>query len=327
MSKAVQRTLDSIVDLKIVITLLLACRRCNPNGDPDDGNVARTDGQGIGLMSPGCINSMIRMAIAEVLENEQAYMLTPETIFASNKEAYDALKINLKGKVSEEQIRLVQEWLCQKYIDLCWFGGVLDANETSKEEDDDEDDDDGEVVSKKKKGTIKATAGFLTAPVRFYIGESVDPVRPLRFSITRQKKTNSKRDGGNSSEMGVQQFIECGLYRVNGVVTPHFAKQTNLTYGRLLDLFACMQQMCELRQSGSKTDMRVKALHVWTYPDRLGYKDDAWETLAIQPIGSYPKDLSDYDGRIKLNEELIAERNLHHAEISRSKLDLSVFGF
>jgi Cas7 group CRISPR-associated protein Csh2 len=176
---------------------------------------------------------------------------------------------------------------------------------------------------KNKEGEQKASAGTITGPFRVYVGETIDPVLPLRFAITRQKKTNSSREQNNTSEMGVQQFIEYGLYRVNGCITPHLCAKTGLTFGDVLKIFACIQQMCEVTKSASKSNISVARLDVWTHPSELGYNDFAFDTLKVPALSTLDTPVSatsfaDYASKITLDEKAIAAHSFYHVEIAHT---------
>lgn len=309
--------LDDIVCRKICITALLSALLCNPNGDPDNGGEARRSGD-FGIISPGRINYMIRYCL-QLLLGQKVYMLSPHTIAEENSLVYQELGLSIpKGAKDKDlfaKVQKVKEHTCANNTDVRIFGAMMDATEKTAETEDE------------AAGKVKPSAGSVTGPFRVHLAQSIDPIELIRMAITRQKKTNDSREKGNSSEMGVQYLVKFGLYRINIVVSPHFARETKCTYRDVLMAICCVQWMCEMLQTSSKAGQKIERIDIWNYEKEHGYCDAAFDTLKIAPLSTpteihHPLSMSEYDGRITLGK---IPPGIYHHEITRVPCLLDYF--
>lgn len=110
---------------------------CNPNGDPDAGNLPRIDPETQhGLVTDVCIKRKIRNAIQMWADNQ-----SPNRMFIQNTEALNSLiakaepkpktKINEKTGKEEEVPRdrsereSAKKWMMQHFYDIRTFGAVM----------------------------------------------------------------------------------------------------------------------------------------------------------------------------------------------------------
>ena len=109
----------------------------NPNGDPDAGNMPRTDPEtGCGLVTDVCLKRKIRNYVEMVKEGDPRfgiYIKEDEPLNRIDRKAlaengYPDIKENeLKNlKKSDEQIdRKLRDYMCDHYYDIRTFGAVM----------------------------------------------------------------------------------------------------------------------------------------------------------------------------------------------------------
>ena len=108
----------------------------NPNGDPDAGNMPRTDVEsGFGLVTDVCLKRKIRNYVETVKEGTPGYRIYIKDnipLNASDKEAYEYLGVN-GDKVDEAKKKdpdldvKVRNFMCENFYDVRTFGAVMTA--------------------------------------------------------------------------------------------------------------------------------------------------------------------------------------------------------
>ena len=241
--------------------LLFDVTNGNPNGDPDAGNMPRTDPEtGRGLVSDVCLKRKIRNYV-ELAKGDaprfRIYVTEGAVLNEKHREAYVALrpsdkevadpktrKLNPKG--DEEAYRL-RDFMCANYFDDRTFGPV-------------------------KRTAINA--GQVRGPVQIGFGASVEPVLPLEVSITRMAATNEaerkdrlegredagEEKRGDNRTMGRKHLIPYGLYRAHGFVSAPLAhddrKGTGFTEDDLDLLWQALADMWEHDRSAARGEMQ-----------------------------------------------------------------------
>ena len=96
----------------------------NPNGDPDAGNLPRTDAEtGFGYVTDVCIKRKIRNFVELVKNGEPGYNILIKNDRSLNSkftEAYDKCELP-KGKKKETSVEVVKkarEYICENYYDV-----------------------------------------------------------------------------------------------------------------------------------------------------------------------------------------------------------------
>ena len=104
----------------------------NPNGDPDMGNMPRTDpGTQRGLVTDVCLKRKIRNFVALAKEGQAGHDIYIREKAILNQQhglAYKALELKEeKGKLpkKEEDAQAVTRWMCQHFFDIRAFGAVM----------------------------------------------------------------------------------------------------------------------------------------------------------------------------------------------------------
>ena len=133
----------------------------NPNGDPDAGNMPRTDPEtSFGIVTDVCLKRKIRNFVELYKEGEGGYNILVKADRSLNSkftEAYEALNITKedrekkKGKDTPSEIqKIAQEYICANYFDVRTFGAVMSTGDDP--------------------------CGIVRGPVQLTFAKSVDPV-------------------------------------------------------------------------------------------------------------------------------------------------------
>ena len=177
----------------------------NPNGDPDAGNLPRTDPEtSLGLVTDVCLKRKIRNFVALAKEDVPGYQILIRTDRPLNEkftEAYDAEKLE-KGRKKEtpmsDQLK-AQKYMCRNYYDVRTFGAVM--------------------------STGNNPCGIVRGPVQLNFARSIDPVLAEDITITRQAKTTIDRQEKGMTEIGKKSLVYYGLYRAEGYISASLAQR------------------------------------------------------------------------------------------------------
>jgi CRISPR-associated protein Csd2 len=235
----------------------------NPNGDPDGGNLPRTDPETMeGLVTDVCLKRKIRNYVDLVGEDQ-----TPNMIYVQNKgvalndmhaKAYTALDLKATGtKQQRDDVDKARKWMCENFYDIRMFGAVM---------------------------TTGVNCGQVRGPVQMTFARSQDPVMPLDIAITRIAITKpedakvevidedgkGKGKGGKITEIGRKALIPYGLYRGHGFFSPHLATQTGVTSKDLELFWDALQKMWDFDRSASRGLMAPRGLYVFSHESKLG---------------------------------------------------------
>lgn len=229
--------------------LLFDVRDGNPNGDPDAGNLPRTDPEtGQGLVTDVCLKRKVRNYVG-LLHGEtppfEIYVKEKAVLNAQHERSYQAAGLeHEKQKLPKghEEARKITDWMCANFYDIRTFGAVM---------------------------TTEVNAGQVRGPVQLTFARSVDPVVSAEHSITRMAVTN-ERDLEKEKTMGRKYTVPYGLYRTHGFVSAPLAEQTGFSK-QDLDLFwEALLQMFENDHSASRGEMVTRKLVVFEHESRIG---------------------------------------------------------
>lgn len=224
----------------------------NPNGDPDAGNLPRMDPEtNQGLVSDVAIKRKIRNYVIaldktgsnifvkerEPLNPKIAEACEPHDLptFAKKNGGWDT---KLAKTRSQEDIRLLQEWMCAQYYDIRAFGAVLSTG---------------------------PNAGQVRGPVQLSFARSEDAILPLEITITRVADTD-KEEG----EMGRKHIVPYGLYRMHGYINAKFADKTGFSEEDLQTLWTSLCNMFELDRSAARGEMSTRRVIAFKHDCALG---------------------------------------------------------
>lgn len=235
----------------------LACRNCNPNGDPDMGNAPRMDAEtGIGYVTDVSLSRKVKdyvqMGYAGV-PGMEIYHQRDTHLGKAVAEVCESLGLDGSAKAgktrSKAEIEKTRAKACERFYDVRTFGAVMSAG---------------------------PNAGQVQGPVDFAFAFSKDPVQARDITITRCA-TSKLKDGDDSKSMGsadyakleaeapvdklrtmgTKQFIPFGLYEVRFFVSASLAAQTGFDEDDLGVLFKAVTQMFDQSHSSSKGEMAM----------------------------------------------------------------------
>ena len=252
----------------------------NPNGDPDLGNMPRTDPEtSIGIVTDVCIKRKIRNYVELAQENVPRYNILIKADKALNTkftEAYTelGLKTGQKGKNASD-VEQARKYMCNNYFDVRTFGAVMNTGDDR--------------------------CGIVRGPVQLTFAKSIDPVYPQDLTITRQAKTTIERqqDAG-STEMGKKSVISYGLYRAEGYISAMLAqKVTGFSEDDLELLWNAIINMFEHDRSAARGKMTVHKLYIFKHQNALGNAPAGilFDKINVQKKAdvTIPRKFSDYE--------------------------------
>jgi CRISPR-associated protein Csd2 len=243
-----QNTMSNPIQNRYEFILFFDATNCNPNGDPDSGNMPRLDPQtGIGLVSDVAIKRRLRNFVSLAHSNEP-----PNSIFVQhgttlNKEIARAHAETggiqlVKGAFAStsKKVSEAKAWMCQRFWDVRTFGAVMSTG---------------------------PNAGQVRGPVQIAFSQSLHPILPMDVAITRGATAN---DGVKSAAvadwekweadqpedqlrtMGRKTLIPYGLYVCQGFVSAPLAEQTGFSEDDLHLLWQALGGMFDQDHSSSK---------------------------------------------------------------------------
>lgn len=287
----------------------LACTNCNPNGDPDMGNMPRIDPQTMqGFITDGATKRRIRNYVDMAYHNEPGMNIIIQQ--STNINRHIAAAKRAAGEEdcakAKESVYAGRKKACELFYDVRTFGAVMSTG---------------------------PNAGQVRGPVQITYGKSLDAVLPLDLSITRMAVANNIKDGATVEDylaweneqpedtlrtMGRKQMIPFGLYEVRGFISANLAEETGFDDNDLSILFESILNMYEHDHSSSKGEMSVVSpliifKHVGTDSDaaqrtrqaKLGcapaHKLFDLVHVAKKDSVAYPRTYRDYDARVALD--------------------------
>lgn len=295
----------------------VACTNCNPNGDPDMGNMSRLDPQTMqGFITDAATKRRIRNYVELAHQGEPGMNIIIQQatninrIIAEVREAAGvpvAIRKDKDPAKKPEFIQKARAKACSMFYDVRAFGAVMSTG---------------------------PNAGQVRGPVQITFGKSLDAVLPLDISITRMATAEDVKNGEQSVEnykkmeetssedalrtMGRKQIIPFGLYEVRGFVSANLAEETGFDDKDLNVLFEAILNMYEHDHSASKGEMAVVSpLIIFRH---VGTDTDAAQRIRQAKLGcapahklfdlvkvtkkasvSYPRSYRDYDALVSLD--------------------------
>ncbi|HBI53180.1 MAG TPA: type I-C CRISPR-associated protein Cas7/Csd2 [Ruminococcaceae bacterium] len=242
--------MSEVINNRYEFVMLFDVENGNPNGDPDAGNMPRTDPEtSYGIVTDVCLKRKIRNYTELVKEGEAGYNILIKADKALNTkftEAYDALgqAKGQKGKNSDD-VQKARDYICANYFDVRAFGAVMSTGDDP--------------------------CGIVRGPVQIGFARSVDPVFPQNITVTRQAVTSEKDFENKKTEMGKKSFIPYGLYRAEGYISASLAKKvTGFNEDDLEFLWTAIINMFEDDHSAARGKMCMRKLYVFRHSSPLG---------------------------------------------------------
>ena len=242
--------MENAIKNRYEFVMLFDVENGNPNGDPDAGNMPRTDPEtSLGIVTDVCIKRKIRNYVELVKEGEAGYNILVKNDRSLNSKftaAYDALGLE-KGKKggNADDVRAAQKYICENYFDVRTFGAVMSTGDDP--------------------------CGIVRGPVQINFAKSLDPVFNDDITITRQAVTSDADFAKKTTEMGKKSFVYYGLYRAEGYVSALLAqKVTGFSDDDLELLWNAIVNMFENDHSAARGKMCMRKLYVFKHSNVLG---------------------------------------------------------
>lgn len=222
----------------------------NPNGDPDAGNMPRTDPEtSFGIVTDVCIKRKIRNYVDTVKEGVEGYkiLINPEcSLNTKFTDAYKELGLetgNKKNKSDSDKAKAM-EFICANYFDVRTFGAVMSTGDDP--------------------------IGIVRGPVQINFARSIDEVSAQEITITRQARTTDERTETGDTEFVKKNIIPYGLYRADGYISAMLAKKTGFSDDDLNILWKAIVNMFEYDRSAARGKMVLRKLFIFKHSDALG---------------------------------------------------------
>lgn len=265
----------------------------NPNGDPDAGNMPRTDPEtGYGLVTDACLKRKIRNYVEALKEDAPGYRIYVKDnvpLNRSDREACDYIgvdpdKLKELKKKDEHLDEKLRDFMCSNFFDIRTFGAVMTTF---------------------TKGALNC--GRVCGPVQIGFARSIDPVTPQEVTITRIAITKEADAENKNTEMGRKYIVPYGLYRAEGFISANLArKTTGFSESDLELLWQAILNMFELDRSAARGKMAVRELIVFRHDSELGNAPahKLFDLIRIQRKVDviYPRAYSDYTVSVDLDK-------------------------
>ncbi|MEU2475552.1 type I-C CRISPR-associated protein Cas7/Csd2 [Streptomyces sp. NPDC012842] len=238
---------------------LIEATDSNPNGDPDNGGLPRTDPvTGQGLITDVAIKRKIRNTVSLIneIDKKPGYEIYVEAGVALNAQHERAYAGGDQGGNATNQAT-AQQWMCQNFFDVRMFGAVMSTGKADRK------------------------AGRVQGPVQIGFARSIDPVTPFDIGITRVTPTrqedvdawNNPKEGqskGKETEMGSKHIVPYGLYKGAGHFSAPLATRTGVTSDDLAILWRAFTNMFEHDRAAARAGLALRGLYVFTHADAFG---------------------------------------------------------
>lgn len=246
----------TIVKNRSEIIFLYDAKRCNPNGDPMDGNRPRIDEEsGRCLVTDVRLKRTVRDYLMEIGYDGKTD--ADKDIFIRDKDGEPVTGPN-RGKAYKDQ-----EEFIRKFIDVRLFGGVS-------------------AVTGKKFN--------LTGPVQFGMGTSLNVVKENFIKGTGAFATSEKAKQKTFRE---EYNITYGLIAFHGVINENAAKHTHLTENDVKLLVDGMWKGTKNLLTRSKKGHMPRLLVKINYKEANFFIGDLVERLSLSPVEG--KKLDEYE--------------------------------
>lgn len=288
----------------------VACTNCNPNGDPDMGNMPRLDPQTMqGFITDAATKRRIRNYVELAYRGKPGMSIIIQQATNVNRhiaEAKQAAGVKACAK-EKEAVYAGRKKACEMFYDVRAFGAVMSTD---------------------------PNAGQVRGPVQITYGKSLDAVLPLDMSITRIAEAEKLNDDATAEDYiewekkepvdklrtwGRKQLIPFGLYEVRGFISANFAEETGFGDEDLNVLFEAILNMYEHDHSSSKGEMSVVSpliifKHIGTDTDEVQRTRQAklgcapahklFDLVKVtkKEFVTYPRSYRDYDAVVFLNK-------------------------
>jgi CRISPR-associated protein Csd2 len=248
----------------------------NPNGDPDQANLPRSDPENQeGLVTDVCIKRKVRnyVMIKEELKSPNDIFIRQRGILDEEKYLNQIIE-DAKGDSPSER----RGNLSKRFYDIRTFGAVLST------------------------GEAKVGAGTVRGPVQFVFARSEDRIFQAEHSITRCVETT---ENGFNDKIKKQEFpstfgrkatVPYALYKMHGFISAVDARKTGFSEEDLELLWESLLNAFEHDRSAARGEMNPRKLIVFKHDSHLGNarSGQLFDLVKITKNTDLPRDWKDY---------------------------------
>lgn len=251
---------------KIDFTYIILADKCNPNGDPNNGNRPRQDFDGYGEMSDVCIKHKLRMYLHHTGEN---ILVLPTTI--TGKSLMSAIKEHKfeTSKVDGTQ-EVYKKQVCSTWFDVRSFGMVFPFKGEEK----------GSGVSM-----------GVTGPVSIQMATSIDTLYDQTLDIVKcvsiEDQVNKDR-----ATIGRKHIVRNAVYVGHGSISTQLASLTGFSEKDAEKIKEAIIHMFDYDATSARPagSMTLCELYWWQHDCPVGAYPPikVFNSLDIKPIPEFP---------------------------------------
>ena len=276
-----------MINNKVDFLMTIEVRNANPNGDPLAGNMPRIDSLGYGIISDVCIKRKVRNRMQDQFKENDLGEGYDIFVKANDRIDDDFRSLEKRYKAyfdKEKDNEVIEKSMNEKWIDVRSFGQVVTFN--------------------------KKSIG-IRGPVSISISKSLDPVITETMQIVRSTNCQDAGEKRSSDTMGSKNFIDYGVYLVQGSVNSFYSERTGFDEKDLEILKEALRTLFINDVSSARPDgsMEVKEIYWFTHSNKLGNVSSAKIKQLVNydelDINNTNPSYEDYNFRLdeeKLNE-------------------------
>jgi CRISPR-associated protein Csd2 len=266
--------MNAIIKNRYDFIFLYDVKDGNPNGDPDQANLPRSDAENQeGLVTDVCIKRKVRNYV--MLKHE---LKAPNDIFIRQDTILNKIIDSAAGEKPQDR----QKSLCAAYYDIRTFGAVLSTGD---------------------KG-----AGTVRGPVQFTFSRSEDRIYQAEHSITRcavttEKEAQAQEKREHASTFGRKATVPYALYRMHGFVSAVDAVKSGFTEDDLSLLWEALLNAFEHDRAAARGEMNPRKLIIFKHKGDVPHlgcarSGELFEKVTISKKVDLPRDFKDYEIKI-----------------------------
>lgn len=237
-----------MINNKVDFLMTIEVKNANPNGDPLAGNMPRIDSLGYGIISDVCIKRKIRNRMQDQFKENDLGEGYDIFVKANDRIDDDFRSLEKRYKAyfdKEKDNEVIEKSMNEKWIDVRSFGQVVTFN--------------------------KKSIG-IRGPVSISISKSLDPVITETMQIVRSTNGQDAGEKRSSDTMGSKNFIDYGVYLVQGSVNSFYSERTGFDEKDLEILKEALRTLFINDVSSARPDgsMEIKEVYWFTHSNKLG---------------------------------------------------------
>ena len=276
-----------MINNKVDFLMTIEVKNANPNGDPLTSNMPRIDSLGYGIISDVCIKRKIRNRMQDQFKENDLGEGYDIFVKANDRIDDDFRSLEKRYKAyfdKEKDNEVIERSMNEKWIDVRSFGQVVTFN--------------------------KKSIG-IRDPVSISISKSLDPVITETMQIVRSTNGQDAGEKRSSDTMGSKNFIDYGVYLVQGSVNSFYSERTGFDEKDLEILKEALRTLFINDVSSARPDgsMEIKEIYWFTHSNKLGNVSSAkikqlvnYDELDINNTNPFYEDYN-----FRLDEEKLSE--------------------